>query len=179
MEKKKLKANTSPLISQFSALKDHISASSKVLDLACGTGRNGHWFAQQGCHVTYLDRDLSRLDLCPNPANAELLQWDLETSNPPTLPENQYDVVLVFHYLHRPLFSQIIKAIKPGGLIIYETFTHQQATIGRPSNPDFLLTDGELKAIFANWHCLHYSEGLQGELPNASYKAQMIAQKPQ
>ncbi|PKG56521.1 methyltransferase type 12 [Shewanella sp. Choline-02u-19] len=178
MEKKKLKANAAPLISQFTELKDFVAASSHVLDLACGTGRNGNWFAQQGCHVTYLDRDLNRLQLSDNTAEVELLQWDLEADDAHTLPANTYDVIVAFNYLHRPLFSQIMDAIKPGGLIIYETFTTQQATIGRPRNPNFLLKTGELKALFANWRCLHYSEGLLGELTNASYKAQIIAQKP-
>lgn len=178
MAEKKLKAKTAALISEFTALKDLITPDSHVLDLACGTGRNGNWFLQQGCHVTYIDRDLSRLELSQTNDKIELLEWDLETENPPKLPVNRYDVVVVFNYLHRPLFTQIIEAVKPGGLIIYETFTRQQATIGRPRNPSFLLKETELKALFANWRCLHYSEGLLGELTSASYKAQIIAQKP-
>ncbi|MCL1049917.1 class I SAM-dependent methyltransferase [Shewanella abyssi] len=178
MAEKKLKAKTAALISQFTELKGLVSASSHVLDLACGTGRNGNWFAERGCHVTYLDRDLNRLEQGDNTANLSLLEWDLETNDAPTLPVNRYDVIVVFNYLHRPLFSQIMDAIKPGGLIIYETFTTEQATIGRPRNPNFLLKAGELKALFANWRSLHYSEGLTGELTNTSYKAQLIAQKP-
>ncbi|WP_044556109.1 class I SAM-dependent methyltransferase [Shewanella piezotolerans] len=178
MVEKKLKAKTAALISEFTALTEHLTPSTNVLDLACGTGHNGKWFLEHGCQVTFLDRDLSKLELQHVSDKAKLLEWDLETNNSPTLSANSYDVVVVFNYLHRPLFSQIIDAIKPGGLIIYETFTHQQASIGRPRNPNFLLTDAELKALFANWRCLHYSEGLLGESSNASYKAQIIAQKP-
>ncbi|MCL1140079.1 class I SAM-dependent methyltransferase [Shewanella pneumatophori] len=169
--------NNAPLITQFDKLLDKIPSHFRVLDLACGSGRNGAWFTNNGCAVTYLDQDLSRLELS-TPANIELLEWNLEDGSAPELAKNQYDIVLVFNYLHRPLFPQIIEAIKPGGYIIYETFTAKQAEIGRPRNPNFLLKTGELKAIFANWHCLHYAEDLFGELPSASYKAQLIAQKP-
>lgn len=178
MAEKKLKAKAAALISGFPALQTLLPPNSTVLDLACGTGRNGNWFLEHSCHVTFLDRDLSQLEPNQTDDRVKLLEWDLETENPPTLPSNSYDAVLVFNYLHRPLFPQIIDAIKPGGLIIYETFTRQQATIGRPRNPNFLLKETELKALFANWRCLHYSEGLLGELTSASYKAQIIAQKP-
>ncbi|MEZ9594960.1 methyltransferase domain-containing protein [Shewanella sp. 10N.261.52.F9] len=183
MAEKKLKAsqcNSAQLISQFAQLNNYLTPQSKVLDLACGSGRNGQWFTDKGLDVSYLDRDLSGLDVIAvnESTNIERLEWDLENGSAPSLPENHYDVVLVFNYLHRPLFGQIVKSVKPGGLIIYETFTEQQAEIGRPRNPDFLLKLGELKALFANWRCLHYSEDLFGELPNASYKAQIIAQKP-
>lgn len=170
--------SSAELIKQFTQLKDQLSPMAKVLDLACGNGRNGQWFSDRGCHVSYLDRNLSGLDVTANDSRIELLEWDLEDGSAPNLPTEHYDIVLVFNYLHRPLFQQIMDSIKPGGLIIYETFTEQQALIGRPKNPNFLLKTNELRAIFANWHTLQYAEDLFGELPNASYKAQLIAQKP-
>ncbi|ABZ75368.1 Methyltransferase type 12 [Shewanella halifaxensis HAW-EB4] len=179
VEEKKLRANSAELITQFSALTDYLKPGCQVLDLACGSGRNGQWFTNRGCHVSYLDRDLSGLDVVTDDASSiELLKWDLENGCAPALPQERYDIVLVFNYLHRPLFAQIIDSVKPGGLIIYETFTEQQAQIGRPRNPAFLLKAGELKALVANWRTLHYAEDLFTELPTASYKAQLIAQKP-
>ncbi|MGS0689823.1 class I SAM-dependent methyltransferase [Shewanella sp. 0m-8] len=180
MAEKKLKANSAELITQFATLSDYLTPACKVLDLACGSGRNGQWFTDRNCQVSYLDKDLTGLDIAlPDKTTViERLEWNLEDGSAPLLPQAHYDIILVFNYLHRPLLNQIIDSIKPGGLIIYETFTEQQAQIGRPRNPDFLLKAGELKAIFANWSCLHYSEDLFGELLNASYKAQIIAQKP-
>ncbi|WP_299801621.1 methyltransferase domain-containing protein [uncultured Shewanella sp.] len=178
VEEKKLKANAAALITQYSALTQYLTPGCKVLDLACGSGRNGQWFSDRGCHVSYLDRNLAGLDVTADDSNIELLEWDLEDGSAPNLPAEHYDIVLVFNYLHRPLFQQIMNCIKPEGLIIYETFTEQQAQIGRPKNPNFLLKADELRAIFANWHTLQYAEDLFGELPKASYKAQLIAQKP-
>jgi hypothetical protein len=54
----------------------------------------------------------------------------------------------------------IIDAIKPDGLIVYEKFAHQQMTIGRPKNSDFLLSDGELALHFNNFKSLYQFEGL-------------------
>jgi hypothetical protein len=53
-------------------------------------------------------------------------------------------VVVVVHYLHRPLFPALIEALSPDGLLVYETFTRAQAARGKPTNPDFLLQPGEL-----------------------------------
>ncbi|MGI2091396.1 class I SAM-dependent methyltransferase [Shewanella oncorhynchi] len=151
----------------------------KVLDLACGSGRNGLWFLTQGAEVTFIDRDLSAMSHIDQ-ANAYKLQRDLEAEAGPLLPVEEYDIVLVFNYLHRPLLPQIAKAVKSTGLIVYETFTTQQAQIGRPRNPDFLLTENELKSVFANWQSLHYFEGrlCDPQSTQSSYKAQLIARKP-
>lgn len=71
-----------------------------------------------------------------------------------------YDLIAVFHYLHRPLFPQLLAALRPGGLLIYETFTTAQARIGRPTNPAFLLEPGELQARTSRLELLDAREGL-------------------
>ncbi len=148
-----------------------------VLDLACGSGRNGLWFLAQGADVTFVDSDLSRLHV--EHPNAHKLQWDLEAHSAPILPVEAFDIVLVFNYLHRPLLAQIAASVKSKGFVVYETFTWRQAEIGRPRNLDFLLIEHELKSAFANWQPLHYFEGQLSESHSdrMSFKAQIIAQK--
>lgn len=175
MEEKKLKAKASTLITEFAKF-SHEEDNKKILDLACGNGRNGLWFAERGHKVTFIDRSLAGLD--SRPENHHFLEWDLEDGSAPTLPVAEYDLILVFNYLHRPLFPQIRAALKPGGLIIYETFIDKQAEIGRPKNPKFLLKQDELKSEFAHWNCLHYFEGEVSNNANMSLKAQLIACKP-
>ena len=63
---------------------------------------------------------------------------------------------------------------------MYETFTREQAQLGKPKNPDFLLEAGELARCFVDWKILHRFEGLSepigGGRPSAI--AQLVARKP-
>ena len=155
-----------------------LAPSSTVLDLACGKGRNGLALQAQGFQVHYIDRDQQALDhigqLAPN---SEIICADLESDLPYQLTKLAFDAILVFRYLHRPLMPQIIAALKPGGYIVYQTFNHQQATIGRPKNPNFLLNDNELLDIFKDFAVIHFFEGFC-EIEQA-YIAQIIAKKPE
>ncbi|ABV35434.1 methyltransferase type 12 [Shewanella sediminis HAW-EB3] len=178
MPEKKLKVEpeaAAELITHFAPL-EPLPPSGEVLDLACGGGRNGLWFAQREHRLTFIDKSLDGLSSRSN--KHRYLEWDLEDGTAPHLPQEQFDVVLVFNYLHRPLFSQIKTAVKPGGLIFYETFTEKQAEIGRPRNPDFLLKPLELRSKFDKWDCLHYFEGEVSTNNKQSFKAQLIARKP-
>ncbi|CAN0580358.1 unnamed protein product, partial [Ectocarpus sp. 12 AP-2014] len=90
-------------------------------------------------------------------------ETDLETEeNPSPLPEEAFGAVLVFNYLHRPLVANLRDSVKPGGLVLYKTFTWQHPSVGvRPSNPAFLLGPGELKdEMFAGWEVIHFFEGV-------------------
>jgi len=149
---------------------------SNILDLACGSGRNGCYLASLGHQLTYLDKNGDALSLIGQQDNdGKFIQVDLETNPPFSLKTSSYDAIVVFRYLHRPLMPTIIDAIKPGGLIIYETFMHQQASIGRPKNPDFLLTQDELIKTFSTFETLHQFEGYD-EIQQA-YIGQFIGRK--
>ncbi|AQS40015.1 Methyltransferase domain [Shewanella psychrophila] len=183
MQEKKLKVKAaSRLVTESQELSQ--LNKSEVLDLACGSGRNGLWFAEKGHRVTFLDKSLANLSVASESRIGSMssqhtyLAWDLEDGSAPELEQNKYDLVLVFNYLHRPLFPQIAAAVKPGGVIVYETFIDKQAEIGRPRNPNFLLKANELKNEFEKWTLLHYFEGEVLNDANLSYKAQLIARKP-
>lgn len=161
-------------------LRDHIQLmQGHVLDLACGFGRNGLFCLQQGCEVTFAERNELALDDIKVRANSSLAHyWPVDLELPDTQPMagKSYEGILVFRYLHRPLMTSILAAIKPGGVLIYETFTEQQAGIGRPTNPDFLLKSGELEAYVAGWDIKHSFEGRDPQ--TGAYIAQLVAIKP-
>src|SRR5206468_7879997 len=75
------------------------------------------------------------------------------------LGREAYDLIVVVHYLHRPLFPALLRALAPGGLLVYETLTVDQAKRGRPREPDFLLEPGELPRRVAPLEVLRAREG--------------------
>ena len=134
-----------------------------ALDLACGRGRHALWLAQQGWRVTALDRDAGALRELDNEARDRGLSItvavaDLEAA-PTTLPEDAFDVIVAVHYLHRSLFPRLLGALRPGGVLVYETFTTAQAARGKPTNPGFLLQPGELCQLVAPLDVLESREG--------------------
>ena len=80
-------------------------------------------------------------------------------SGPVDLGAEIYGTILVFHYLHRPLVPALIGALRPAGVLLYETFTVGQRERGHPRNPAFLLTDGELPHLVAPLTILAEREG--------------------
>jgi SAM-dependent methyltransferase len=113
-----------------------------VLDLACGGGRHTRLFAEAGHPVTAVDIDLSGLgDLAGHP-RVEPIHADLEGGEPFPLPGRTFGGVVVTNYLHRPVLDDLVAAVAPGGVLIYETFA--EGNKSRVTNPDFLLRHGEL-----------------------------------
>lgn len=114
-----------------------------VLDLACGSGRHARPMAAAGYRVTAVDRDGEALAGMRDLPRIQTLCCDLEGGGWP-FAEAVFDGVLVSRYLYRPLLPQLLAALRPGGLLIYETFMLGQERYGRPSNPEFLLRPWEL-----------------------------------
>ncbi len=136
----------------------------RALDLACGRGRHALLLAAAGFEVHAVDRDeaaLSALDATARrlglPVTVETL--DLETGEV-SLGAGAYALVTVFHYLHRPLFPAIAAAMAPGGLLLYETFTVDQAALGHPKSPAFLLQHGELARLVAPLEVVRERDGV-------------------
>jgi SAM-dependent methyltransferase len=138
-----------------------IAAGATVLDVAAGGGRHSRFFADRGHKVTALDRDTSALASHPG---IEIAQADLEDGSPWPLRGRTFGAVVVTNYLHRPLFPALLDALAPGGVLLYETFMAGNERFGRPSNPAFLLKDGELLDL------------ARGRLSVTAYEARMISE---
>ncbi len=121
---------------------------SHILDLACGAGRHTRLFLGAGHSVTAVDRKLSRVvDLRDGNARLTLVEADLEDGSPWPLGDRTFDAVVVTNYLWRDLFPDILRSVAPGGYLIYETFAAGNERFGKPTNPDFLLCEGELLEV--------------------------------
>lgn len=153
------------LLQRFIAeiMPQHQIQPSEGLDLACGAGRDLIYLAQQGWRMTGVDWSadsiarVQQLALSQHLTIKTLLR-DLETDTQP-LPEFKpasFGLICVARYLHRPLFPLIRELLKPGGVIIYQTFMQgcENAAIGRPRNPKFLLAPNELADQFQGFELL-------------------------
>lgn len=128
----------------------------RALDLACGSGRHVRWLAAHGCTVTAVDRDAAALEALRQ--LSEVIVADIE-DGPWPVAGRQFDAVIVTNYLWRPLLSQLLEAVAPGGLLIYETFARGNETVGRPARPDFLLAPGELLQVCSGLRIVAYEDG--------------------
>jgi tellurite methyltransferase len=169
------------LVRQWADLLVSESQFNPILDLACGDGHNGLYLAFQGLHVVFYDRSEESLRLVRQAGHTahltlETRQIDLEVEGANPLPEERFSAVLVLRYLHRPLIPCIRKSLRDGGILIYETFTLDQRQFGKPNNPNFLLSPGELKQWFEDWDILHSFEGLIEDPLRAV--AQIVCRKP-
>jgi len=120
-----------------------IKPGGKVLDLACGSGRHARYLARLGFQVEAVDRDLASLSALAGVSGVATCEADLEGAPWPYAPAC-FDGVVVTNYLHRPLFSDLLAALRPGGVLIYETFAVGNELHGRPSKAEFLLRSHEL-----------------------------------
>ena len=136
----------------------------RALDVACGRGRHALFLAAAGSMVRAVDRDpdqVERLNVLARrlrlPLDAEVA--DLENGGT-DLGDGEWELILVFNYLHRPLFPSLVRALRPGGILLYETFTREQGErYGRPSKPEHLLEPGELARLVAPLEIVREREG--------------------
>ena len=163
-----------------------------ALDLACGTGRHTLMLASRHQPVTAVDSSAVALEILERHARhahctvtrvqraaqaakrrhgIQLWQADLEEAN---LPTQAFSLVLCVNYLQRSLFPQIERALVPGGMLLFETYTKAQLDFpGGPRNPNYLLELGELRTAFPALRGLFYRELRAGK-----GIASLIAQKP-
>ncbi len=143
----------SPWITRFS----HLPAPGAiVLDVACGSGRHMRWFRERSHPVTGVDRDPEAVRAAS--AFGEVRLADIENGPWPFAGE-AFGAVVVTNYLWRPRMADIVAAVAPGGVLLYETFAAGNETVGKPSRPDFLLQPGELLAAAAGLRVVAYEDG--------------------
>lgn len=147
----------------------------QALDLAGGVGRHAIWMAQHGWRVTMMD--ISEVGLGKARENAGQLASRISfQASDLTRQEwvaSTYDLVMVFYYLERELFPRLVDALRPGGLIVYKTYTYLAPKVGKgPSHPMHLLAENELLRLFSGMTVLHYAETLRDRAT-----AELVARK--
>lgn len=136
-------ADPSPWVARFAPL---IVPGGRVLDLACGKGRNARHLAALGYQVEAVDRDAEALAGLAGVAGVATRQADLEDGPWPYFG-HAFDGIVVTNYLHRPLLPNLLGALGENGILVYETFMVGNERFGKPENPAYLLRSGELLEI--------------------------------
>jgi tellurite methyltransferase len=131
-----------------------------ALDLACGLGANALLMASRGLQTQAWDissEALAKLNAEAQQRQLEVITEQRDVSvNPPD--KSSFDVVVVSQFLDRKLCPKLINALKPGGLIFYQTFCRDKVDSSGPQNPDFLLADNELLNLFSGLKLRVYRE---------------------
>lgn len=132
----------------------------RVLDVACGSGRHLKALQGRGLHLHGVDRDEAAVQ--PLRQLAEVRVADIE-AGPWPYAGQRFDGLVVTNYLWRPLMATLAGSLAAGGIAVLETFALGHESLGRPSNPAFLLRPGELLE-WASTHGLRvlaYEDGFE------------------
>lgn len=152
----------------------------RVLDVASGTGRDAVYLAMQGMSVEAWDilpdaldrlRDLAGRSCVPVTTSVR----DVEREG--VIPPDEYDMIVCFNFLHRPFMPSIARGVRPGGMVVYETFVDpQREMFGKPMREAFVLRSGELPAWFEEFERIEYREHLAAP---RRFVASLIARRNQ
>lgn len=128
-----------------------------VLEAASGVAATGLYLAEHGFQVLALDVSETALALAIQRARRlgarlEAAVVDLATI---WLPEAYFDVILNFYFLQRPALSIYGRALKPGGLLFFETYLRSKGTYSRSEH---YLEPGELRRAYKGWDVLYWAE---------------------
>lgn len=159
-----------------------LPGSGKGLELACGLAANS--FAIAACGIEMEAWDISAV--AAERVNQRAAQCSIRVTasardvvtEPPAVAA--YDVVVVSHFLDRAIVPAIIDALKPGGLLFYQTFTRVRVSDSGPKRDEWRLADGELLQLFAGLKPLVYrEEGIVGDTTKGfRNEALLVASKP-
>ena len=152
----------SPFVAQWvSRLSRVDNRTQRALDVAMGRGRHAHLLARHGFRAFGVDvrADAVREAIEAAARNRLTVRgWCADLTMYP-LPAAAFDLAVVTRYLQRDLLPSLRAAVKPGGYVVYETFTVLQRALGTgPTSPDHLLEPGELRRFFDGWDVVFSEE---------------------
>lgn len=164
-------------LSRYSHL---LPAYGTALDIACGLGGNAFFLAQQGFSVDAWDISNIAIDHINQSKGMLKISATALNISITELHKNHYDVIVVSRFLDRDISHKIIDALKPEGLLFYQTFTLEKVLNTGPKSSKYLLEKGELLSLFSTLTPVVYHEEARiGDINQGiRNEAILIAQKP-
>ena len=150
-----------------------------ALDLACGMGANGLFLARRGLEVHAWDTSAVAVVKLRNFASQEgiFVHTDRRDVSLDPPEEDQFDVIVVSHFLDRSICPAIFRALRPGGMLFYQTFTLKKVEVAGPDNPDYLLAENELLRLFPQLIVRAYREDASSDNTDLRNQAYIVAEK--
>jgi tellurite methyltransferase len=153
-------------------------APGKALDLACGSGRNALWLAEQGWNVTAVDGSPVAIEILQSQASergviVSARVADLEKSEFQIEPSN-WNLVAICYYLQRDLFEPAKQGVVPGGVLVSIVHITEPGEEPTPHR----LRSGELEHYFQGWEMLHSREGRPNDTAHQRSVAEIVARRP-
>lgn len=134
----------------------------RALDIACGTGRHAFLLAEAGLQVDAVD--ISKVAVDSARAEAERrsldIDWTVSDLDNHPLPQELYDVITVIRFVHRDLWPRLVKALRPGGMLLIEHHLRTPLDVDGPRSESFRLEPQELLRAFASLRVVFYEETL-------------------
>jgi SAM-dependent methyltransferase len=152
----------------------------RALEVATGLGRNALALAAAGYQVDAIDISPTGLAEAARRAkrrglNVNWIEADLDVY---ALPRARYDVVVSTFFLKRRLWPALRAALKPGGVIVFESHLFAPDEKDGPTNKRHRLLPGELRRRFRNWEVLELDEGVFREGHRMWALGRLVARKP-
>ena len=158
--------------SVLAAIADLLPRAGRALDAAGGAGRHALWLAARGLSVTLVDVSDVAVDLARRAGVADARVWDLEEQG---APPGSWDLILSFHFLHRPLFPAYAAALAPGGTLVVVQPTKRNLERHPRPPAEFCLEEGELPRLVPGLQVLRYDEGW---LEEGRHEARLVGRIP-
>lgn len=147
-----------------------------ALDLAMGLGGNSGFLLEHGLRV--IGVDISLVAMRKAVARLPTLYPVVADLNDFYIPPATFGVITNFLYLQRDLWPVIAEALRPGGILFYESLTKEMFSIHPEIDPNYLLYSGELAQAFPRLKTLIYREGWQkGQSRHPRAVASLVAQR--
>jgi len=149
----------------------------RALEVACGRGANALMLARLGLQVDAWDISAVAIESLQTEADRQGLTVQGEARDIMQQPPrtDRYDVIVVSHFLERGLLPLLTRALRPQGLLFYQTFTRTRVSERGPSNPEYRLADNELLDLCAGMRVLVYrEEGRVGDVQRGFRDLAMI-----
>lgn len=151
----------------------------RALDVATGLGRNALLLAEAGYAVDAIDVSPRALRLASRRARRAgvTIRWIEADLDDYRLQPDGYEVVVNAFFLRRDLFPALRRAVRPGGVVVFETHLGPPEG-GGPADPAFRLRPGELRRRFAGWDVWDYEEGIFTDAGRAWTVGRIVVRRP-